>query len=430
MPFTADAEAFLVHHHLHVDQIDMEHWVATFLAEMERGLAGEPSSLAMLPTYITLKNEIPVGKEVMVLDAGGTNFRCCLVSFNDRGEPSIRSYQKHPMPGSRGEVSEETFFSLMASYAEPLADETDTIGFCFSYATEITPQRDGRLLYFSKEIRAPEVIGKLVGSSLVEYLGGSKKWHICVLNDTVATLLAGRAYAGEKHDAYIGFILGTGTNTSYLEDSSRITKITPDTPIPDRQIINVESGGFDFLETDAEASFYGTTKEPEQYRFEKNVAGAYLGPLVLHVVKRACADGLFHPDTACHLESLDNLSTREMDDLLHTPDAPSVLSNAAGDRLDDRDRLYCIADRIVERSAKLSAVNLSATVLKSGAGTDPDMPACIHADGTTFLKTHFLRTYTQQYLEAYLKRCGRYCEMIHGENAPIVGAAIAGLQNR
>jgi len=53
--------------------IDMDSFYSIFLDEMEKGLAGEESSLNMIPTYIEADKEIPVNEPVIVLDAGGTN---------------------------------------------------------------------------------------------------------------------------------------------------------------------------------------------------------------------------------------------------------------------------------------------------------------------------------------------------------------------
>ena len=93
--------------------------------------------------------------------------------------------------------------------------------------------------------------------------------------------------------------------------------------------------------------------------------------------------------------------------------------------------MYQIVDRLIERAARLSAVNLSAAVLKTEAGTDPAYPVCINADGTTFLKTHNLMQYTRAYLDEFLvDQHNRYYDMMHVDNAPILGAAVAGLQNR
>ena len=62
----------------------------------------------------------------------------------------------------------------------------------FHILTEILPDKDGRLLQFCKEVQAPEVVGELIGKKLLETLGMEEK-QIVILNDTVATLLAGKS---------------------------------------------------------------------------------------------------------------------------------------------------------------------------------------------------------------------------------------------
>ncbi len=435
MLFSRTAEDFLISHGIHPDQIDMEKLCQQFLGEMERGLRGEPSSLAMLATYVAVKEDIPKEKPVLVLDAGGTNFRACLVEFDQAGNSHISRYGKYRMPGSEGELTKKDFFGTIAEFAAPLAEHTDTVGFCFSYPTESTPERDGKVLHFSKEVQAQEVIGELVGENVrreLKKLLPDHDWNFCILNDTAATLLAGKIASKEdSYSGYIGFILGTGTNTSYVESSGRIGKIPRESFDGDNQIINVESGGFAVDLSDLDMQFYQKTKNPDSYHFEKIVSGAYLGPYILHVLKQAAREGIFSERTRNAVESLESLTTIEMDDLLHTPDEPSVLHDVCGENQLDRSLMYQIADRMVERAARLSAVNLSAAVLRTDAGMDPTRPVCINADGTTFLKTHHLKKYTQAYLDDFLvDQYNRYYELIHIENSPILGAAIAGLQNR
>ena len=112
----------------------------------------------------------------------------------------------------------------MSGYLRPLADKSDRIGFCFSYPTEIFPDKDGRLLQFCKEVQAPEVIGQIIGKSLLEALGTPDK-KIVLLNDTVATLLSGKSASfGRTYDSFMGYILGTGTNTCYIEANRNILK--------------------------------------------------------------------------------------------------------------------------------------------------------------------------------------------------------------
>jgi hexokinase len=59
---------------------------------------------------------------------------------------------------------------------------------------EITPDADGILLSFSKEVDAPDVVGKAIGKGLRDALsakGCKYDGPIVMLNDTVATLLSG-----------------------------------------------------------------------------------------------------------------------------------------------------------------------------------------------------------------------------------------------
>ncbi len=164
-------EEFLRRRGIDPSTVDMEHLLNTFLSEMEKGLIDEySSSLKMIPTYTAVVSEIPKNEPVIVLDAGGTNFRTCLVTFDDQGTAHIEDFRKVSMPGVKKEVSAQEFFSTFADEVERLIDKSDKIGFCFSYAASITADHDGIPLVFSKEIKAPEVIGKPVGSTLLREL--------------------------------------------------------------------------------------------------------------------------------------------------------------------------------------------------------------------------------------------------------------------
>ena len=104
------------------------------------------------------------------------------------------------------------------------------------------------------------------------------------------------------------------------------------------------------------------------------------------------------------------------------------LVRCVGDNEEDAVNLWLIIRNVIERAAKMTAVNLSAAVLKSGLGTNPRYPVIINADGTTFYKTAFLEEYTKKYLFDILeKRYSRYTRMIRIDDSPALGAAIAGL---
>lgn len=413
--------------------VDMHQLIDMFLSEMERGLAGdEGGSLKMIPTYTEIVHALPKNEPVIVLDAGGTNFRTCLVTFDDEGVAHIEDFRKVSMPGVKEEVTAQQFFSTFADNVERLIDKSDKIGFCFSYAAAITSDHDGIPLVFSKEIKAPEVIGKPVGASLLAELARrgydvSRK-KLALLNDTVATLLAGQAApTSNAYSGYIGFILGTGTNTAYVEQNSAIGKLN----VADArsQIINIESGNFDFCPSELDRQFFDSTKQPEQYHLEKMISGAYLGPLSSLVITKAIEDGVLSQTFAARYAKLGGVNTTVMSNYLEMPyNQEYELVACCDGNTDDAIALWMIIDSIIARAAKLTAANLAATVIKSGAGTDPRHPVCINADGTTFYKTEYLKKYTEYYLHTYLQlERKRYYQFVRIDDSPTIGAAIAGL---
>ncbi|MBW8041038.1 MAG: hexokinase [Planctomycetes bacterium] len=417
-------------------QIDMEKTCQIFLKEMERGLAAEQSSLAMLPTYIEIERQIPLNKPVIVMDAGGTNFRVATVSFDQDGKSNIENFKLFPMPGVKQQVSKDEFFNIMAGYLDEIIDKSANIGFCFSYPIEIFPNKDGKVLYFSKEIKADEVAGNMIGQNLnaaISSSGNADKKHIILLNDTVATLLAGRAdVKGISFDTYIGFILGTGTNCSYIDLNKNITK-AKDLDLTKSQIINVESGGFGKApQGKIDKDFDQSSNCPGMYTFEKMISGAYLGPLCLWTVRTAAKDGLLSKDSSENVKKIKELSTKDVNDFMSYPQGKggplsSALKTASQE---DLATAYYLIDRLIERAAKLTAINLSAAAIKSGKGHNPCRPVCIVAEGTTFYQLKSLKQRVEYYLKDYLvNENGVFYEIINVENATLIGAAIAGLTN-
>ncbi len=426
-------EEFLTRWGVDAASVDMKQLLDTFLREMENGLEDQnSSSLKMIPTYTEVVQNIPKNEPVIVLDAGGTNFRTCLVTFDDDGIAHIEDFRKVSMPGVKEEVTAKQFFSTFADEVERLIDKSDKIGFCFSYAASITSDHDGIPLVFSKEIKAPEVIGKPVGANLLAELArrgydvSNKK--VAVLNDTVATLLAGQSAKAEvPYSGYIGFILGTGTNTAYVEQNTNITKLN----LTDEksQIINIESGNFDFCPSALDREFFDSTKAPQQYHLEKMISGAYLGPLSTLVIQKAIEDKLLSETFARRFEKLGTVNTTVMSNYLEMPfNKDYELVACCDGNEDDAVALWMIIDALTARAAKLTAANLAATVIKSNSGTDPRKPICINADGTTFYKTEYLKKYTEYYLHTYLQLGERrYYRFVRIDDSPTLGAAIAGL---
>lgn len=420
-------EAFIRRHGLCAAAIDVEQVLGDFRREMDNGLAGRPSSLEMIPAFLSADRALPVGEPAIVVDAGGTNLRIAAIHFSAAGEPVVESLAKYRMPGLDQELSAAEFHQLFAAYLAPVIDRSDRIGFCFSYPAEIYPDHDGRLIRWTKGIRVPGLVDTFIGKGLIAALGAKGKGkRIALLNDTIATLLAGKASGrGGSCSSFIGFILGTGTNTAYIESNANILKRT-DLDISATQAINVESGNFALAPRgDIDIALDGRTASPGVYTFEKMISGLYRGGLVLLTAKRAAGEGLLSAGGADYIGGLDDISAHDVDlFLLGRQEGPLGTGRLPGD---DAETLHALVKAMYDRCAKLTALNIAAAALKSGAGQDPARPIFINIDGSTYYKSVGFREMVESYLKELLGGRGISYETGHIAEAPLIGAAVAGL---
>lgn len=426
--------AFLTRHGF-VRHTDINTAVDAILFDMGQGLKGQKSGEAMIRTYLcppTNIKAVTAGKSTIVIDAGGTNFRSCVVTFDDDGNPAISDLQKTKMPGVEKELSRSEFFNAIADNIEHLKDRACTIGFCFSYPVQITKDGDGVLIGFTKEVKAPEVVGCKIGQSLLDVLrarGWKEVRSVRILNDTVGALLAGAAVNenGCRYSSYIGLILGTGLNAAYIQDTAEKYDI-------ERQIIVCETGGFtDVCESDADREVASKTAKPDVFLMEKQSSGAYLGPLCQTVIKQAALDGLFTNAFADELLKIDAMTLIDADAFLHGPYGKGTLATIAARYAtdEDYDRLYQLLDAVMERSARNAATILAAAVIQSGAGTNASRPVCILCNGSTYHKTHSVSDRVKGYLEEVLTRQrGLWWKMVSLEDDITLGTAIGGLIER
>jgi hexokinase len=247
----------------------------------------------------------------------------------------------------------------------------------------------------------------------------------------VATLLSGISeFKNTDNNAVnmgplIGFILGTGFNTAYPE--KRIGKIGfEDQNNP--QIVVCETGNFSHGYMGAlDKEYDNTTKNPGTYSLEKATAGAYLGPLTLHVIKRAVKDGLFSFARQDELLALPTIQTKDINAFLNEPfNAANALGALfAGEKKAVKSAMF-IASVITQRAALLSAAVLGAAVEKAEGGVDPLAPAGIAVEGTTYLRYAGMRTALESYLNVLLNRHSPRVYIIRPvEQASLLGAAVA-----
>lgn len=424
------ATEFLKSHKMTAADIDMQQVVDVFLGEMNAGLAGSESSLRMIPTYIETDNELVPNQKVVAIDAGGTNFRTATVYFDNNLKMICENLKNGKMPAIDQELGKIEFFETMAAYLEDYKNAAEKIGFCFSYAVEIFPDKDGKLLEWSKEIKAPEVIGEMVGRNLLEAMGTPGK-PLVVLNDTVATLLAGKAAtAGREFDTYIGFILGTGTNTAYIELNDNILK-TPNLQSGASQVINIESGAFgNPPRTDIDLLFDSQTKNPGRYVFEKMFSGGYFGGLCITALKQAAKEGVFSVESTARIKALPELSSEEVNKFVCSIDHDQNQLSFALLTDEDHAKAAVIIEGLIERASKLVAANLAAVILKTGKAKSSEKPVLMTIEGTTFYKLKDFQVKFEKYLQEYLSdKNQRYYEIVEVANSSLIGAAIAAIVN-
>ncbi|MBO7653291.1 MAG: hexokinase [Kiritimatiellae bacterium] len=428
---TDRATAFLKERGLDVDGIDREALLAAFADEMDVGLAGKPSSLMMIPSFISIDKPVKTDTPVIVLDAGGTNLRAATVKIDGAGKAEIGTFFKRPMPGTQGEIGADAFYDAFADFLMPIIDASESIGFCFSYPAEIMPDCDARLLHWSKQIEVPAVVGTMIGTGLCSHLArrGYRRRTV-ILNDTVATLLAGKSVGvARNYSAYVGFILGTGTNTAYVEKNSRITKrsdLDPDGAMA----INVESGAFKKIDQSLfDRKMDAATNDCGHYTFEKMISGAYLGRVGFEVLKEAAEAGFFSPAAKALIQSWKSVSNKDLDDFCGaspTEDNP-FLDPAFTET--DQEAIVALCSPVYARAAVLTAVNIASAIIKTGEGHDPARPVCVNVDGSTYHRTRTgqFRNRVQDELAKLLGPRGLSYELIRVDESPVIGAAVAGL---
>lgn len=420
---------FLKKHNFN-EELSVQHIADLIFYDMNLGLFGgsEKAGEDMFKAWILPPEQKPVNKNVIVIDAGGTNFRTCLVSFDEKGTFTISDFKKTKMPGIERELSKEEFFNEIADRIEYLRDRAERIGFCFSYAMSITEDADGIPNAFSKEVKAKEVLGCPVGKTLLEVLrarGWKKIEKVVLLNDTEAALLAGKACGkeGVNFSGFIGFIFGTGINAAYIQPEINTEEVKIK-----KQIVVCESGKCDKIPlSDFDKSMDKKCVVPKQYPLEKQCSGAYLGAVALEMLLSAADDGLLSAECAQKVKDLKSLSLIEADDFMHAPYKEGTVSSLCFND-EDREKIFLLFDALIDRAAKNGAAILCACARMSGEGKDCLHPIGMLCNGTTFYKTNRLYERIFSYLEDTLtKQNGIHYEILTVDDDITLGTAVAGL---
>ncbi|MDR2682385.1 MAG: hexokinase [Dysgonamonadaceae bacterium] len=392
--------------------------------KIAEGLRKDGEEIACLPTYINPGSGFE-GK-ALALDWGGTNFRAATVQFKKGEKPVILENLKLPLSYKETEgFQQEDLFNAMAGLIVQLKhlDATVThIGYCFSYPAESTLSGDAILLRWTKEIEIPDMLNKLVGKPLLEYLNnyeGIKTQFktIKVVNDTIACLFAGLTQPG--YDSYIGLIVGTGTNMAGLLHKTQIEKLNKEYNGGDLIPINLESGNLkpryadkDYL-TEVDQRVDEQSKDRHRQLFEKTMSGGYIGSIFRNTFPGIAIESKFDG------EKLTNLMNY-----------PAIY----------KEEYVTVARQIYVRSAQLVAASLAGLTLTLTSYQDKNTydksihNICLAADGSLFWSVDQngkdYNEWVRESLEKLLESFGLGHIHFHInklDDANLIGSAIAAL---
>ena len=382
-----------------------------FREKVEEGLNKNNAEIQCIPTFILPKATDVKGK-ALVLDLGGTNYRVAIVDFStekpiiypNNGWKKDMSIMKSP-----GYTREELFKELADLIVEIKREEEMPIGYCFSYPTESIPGGDARLLRWTKGVDIREMVGQFVGKPLLDYLNEKNKIRftgVKVLNDTIASLFAG--LTDKSYDAYIGLIVGTGTNMATFIPSDKITKLDPECHVQGLIPVNLESGNFypPFL-TAVDDTVDATSDSLGKQRFEKAVSGMYLGDIL---------------KAAFPLEEFEEkFDARKLTAIMNYPDI-------------HKDIYVQVAHWIYNRSAQLVAASLAGLIALLKSYNRDIHRVCLIAEGSLFWsesrKDKNYNILVMEKLQELLRKLELEDVEVHinsMDNANLIGTGIAAL---
>ena len=343
------------------------------------GLAGRPSSLAMIPVTSRCRPLPRKTRKSLCSTPGGTNFRTAIIRFDEESVPHQEYFTNTAMPGTDKEVTLEEFFGRIA---ESLL------------ACAFRKQAAGVLLFLSRRHRPAARRHAPLLDKRDQGAGRGRPKNPRQPRGNAAGTKPPGARIHARPQRYGRVLMAGWRRKNFpcaitMPGLSSAPAPTPRTLSPTRslqrerpdglltggsQAINVESANFSRIKRgDIDVAFDKTTSSPGKYILEKMVSEANLGPLCHAALKTAATEGVVSPAAARFFEKSEVLQTKELDAMLDG--SFTTLTKFSPLPRQDSSAIGSITSAIVERAAKLTAINLAAAILKS-AGNGPAKKKC------------------------------------------------------
>lgn len=415
---------------------DRDRYIDLFISELEKGLKGKKSSLNTLPSFVRFPDKVTSLEKVAVLCADKVTFiKGNFKTSGDRFE--VYGTMGYPMPGLSKEISLEAFFRRIIFEARDVLRNCNKIGWCFGHPMEANAKGDGKLLGWARgSINVPELVGKFIGEEFCKYLKKDfdKDYKIILLNDTIATLIAGLVETHDKEfEDFIGLVHSDGYNLSYIEEGKNLKDVISEKKyLKSQMVLNTQAGSFNKIrdsKIDKEIkSLLGDILIGE---FSQKVNSKCI-PLAFDAIIRELSGSILNAKVSSKLSEINDLDLEQMYCFLKvglksSSDISSVFRCAT---LADAVNVGLIIDQIFQRAARLVAVQICGILKYKDIGHNPIQPVGIIVEGDFFdiVKDfeHRIRCEIKQYFH---KEDPRYIQFLRVPNATLLGAGIAAASN-
>lgn len=351
---------------------------------MRKGLCQEGSrdaKVKMLPSFV---RHLPDGHEngtFVALDLGGTNFRVLLIDISDEQIEMDSQIYRIPvecMQGT-GQALFDHIAKCMCDFIKRMgfAEQLIRCGFTFSFPCEQHSINSATLITWTKGFCATDVEGYDVVNLLNQALDRRNEIKVeivAVVNDTVGTMMS---CAFEDHSCQIGLIAGTGSNACYMEKLSCISKMEKESREEGRMCVNMEWGAFgddgclnEFITKYDDVVDEHSVNRGKQ-RFEKMIAGMYLGEIVRLILLDLCKQGVVFGEEALDvLETKGSFETQMVSQIVenqprHFAAIQNILAyGELGAIKKDCEVVHMVCDAVSRRAAYMCAAGVSAIARK------------------------------------------------------------------
>lgn len=413
------AQEFIARHNMDYRGIVLGEQVKPYLLEMERGLSTGEGSLLMVPSYVELKKDVRRNEAIICIDAGGTNFRIGVARFDEDGRFVMDEVERFLMPGVEYPLEANEFFRLLAEIIEPYLTYSRQIVMSFAYRARSTENIDMEIEEMTKEVSVIGAKGALIGYEIKKELVGMgyQDVKIAIINDTVASALSGKAvFFNKGYDAFTGTILGTGSNSCYIEKNANIRRICRQ---DGNMAVNLEAGNYAcFPRSDIDQEFDRSTMYPGIGLAEKMSSGGYLGSLCEFALRKAEEEQVL---CASRFNGIKKLRSEHVSEYLENGGGIIGTWFESGE---DKANARQILENIVLRAARVVAVQMAAIAIKSSCGGEKIL---MTIEGSTYEKMHGLKQELHNELTQFLKEKSINAHIKTVDHAVLKGCAIAGL---